>query len=49
MVEFPRAVDLIEFNCSWLFRMSDGLRDFVHLKKKYICIFKIDTRQGPTV
>ena len=30
MVEFHRAVDLIEFNCSWLFRVPDGLRDFVH-------------------
>ena len=30
MVEFHRAVGLIEFNCSWLFRVPDGLRDFVH-------------------
>ena len=40
MVEFPRAVDLIEFNCSWLFRMSDGLRDFVHLKKNTFVYLK---------
>ena len=33
MVEFHHAVDLIEFNCSWLFRVPDGLRDFVHFKK----------------